>query len=35
MSGSFILKSGNVKTSSFYGNGYLAPLYFPGEIEMM
>ena len=35
MSGSFIHESGNVKTSSFYGKGYLAPLYFPGEIEMM
>ncbi|AFA48306.1 Crp/Fnr family transcriptional regulator [Acetobacterium woodii] len=35
MSGSFIHESGNVKISSFYGKGYLAPLYFPGEIEMM
>ncbi|MBI4856298.1 MAG: Crp/Fnr family transcriptional regulator [Acetobacterium woodii] len=35
MAGSFIHESGNIKTSSFYGKGYLAPLYFPGEIEMM
>lgn len=35
MSGSFIHESGNVKTSSFYGKGYLAPLYFPGELEIM
>lgn len=35
MSGSFIHESGNIKTSSFYGKGYLAPLYFPGEIDMM
>jgi CRP-like cAMP-binding protein len=35
MSGSFIHESGNIKISSFYGSGYLAPLYFPGDLEIM
>ncbi|MDN5308544.1 MAG: hypothetical protein PWP16_1907 [Eubacteriaceae bacterium] len=35
MAGSFLHESGNVKTSAFYGKGYLAPLYFPGENKIL
>ncbi|MBK5244739.1 MAG: Crp/Fnr family transcriptional regulator [Eubacteriaceae bacterium] len=35
MSASVLHESGNVKTSSFYGKGYLAPLYFPGDLSIM
>ncbi|WKY48145.1 Crp/Fnr family transcriptional regulator [Eubacteriaceae bacterium ES3] len=35
MSGAFLHESGNVKTSAFYGKGYLAPLYFPGENRIL
>jgi len=27
----FLHESGNIKSFAFYGKGYLAPLYFPGE----
>ncbi|WKY44980.1 Crp/Fnr family transcriptional regulator [Eubacteriaceae bacterium ES2] len=35
MAGAFLHESGNVKTSAFYGKGYLAPLYFPGENKIL
>jgi len=35
MSASFLHATGNVKTSSFYGKGYLAPLYFPGDLSIL
>jgi CRP-like cAMP-binding protein len=35
MAGSVLHESGNVKTSAFYGKGYLAPLYFPGENKIL
>ncbi|WP_303871397.1 Crp/Fnr family transcriptional regulator [Acetobacterium wieringae] len=35
MAVSYLHKSGHIKAFSFYGKGYLAPLYFPKDIETM
>lgn len=34
MAFSFLHESGHVKASCFYGKGYLAPLYYPGDLEV-
>lgn len=35
MAASFLHETGHVKAFSFYGKGYLAPLYFPGDLNML
>jgi len=35
MAASYLHESGHIKAFSFYGKGYLAPLYFPGDLNML
>lgn len=35
MASSYLHESGHYKAFSFYGKGYLVPLYFPGDLNML